>query len=270
MKLGYTLPTLQTDPDLPLAVARRAEATGGIDAVFAFDHLFRVARDGTHRPALDGFAILSAAAAQTTRIGLGTLVARATLRPPAVLANMFASLQRVSGGRVIAGIGAGDSESKPEMDAFGIPFGDEASRVADLAAALDATRAVDLPVWIGGRSAPVRTLAATRADGWNRWGGDREAFRAQTAQVRAEAGDRPFAVSWGGLVCLGETDRDARAKAERLGAGPDVIVGGPAGVAAALAAWADAGADWIVVGAIDASNPDNVELLGTDVAAQLA
>jgi len=269
VKLGFTLPTLQVDTELPLHVARTAEATGGIDAVFAFDHLFRVSADGRERPALDGFSVLAAAAVATQRIGLGTLVARSTLRPPAVLANMFATLQRISGGRVIAGIGSGDSESRAEMDAFGLPFGDEAARVASLDASVTATIGRDYPVWIGGHSTAVRALAA-RTDGWNRWGGRLDEFATQARELRTQVGERAFAISWGGVVCIDETDVAAKAKAERLGVGPTTIVGGPERVAEQLRAYGDAGADWVIVGAFNASDPENVALIGERVAPLLA
>ena len=265
MRLGYTLPTLQPDPALPIDVARRAERTGGIDAVFAYEHLFRTGTSGTIYPALDAWSMLSAIAAATTTIGLGTLVARATLHPPAVLAHQFATLQRISDGRVIAAIGSGDAQSAPEQAMIGLPLGDEAFRVAALERAVEACRGGSYPVWVGGRSAAVRRLAAT-SDGWNRWGGSIDAFRAQVAEVRAAAGERDFTVSWGGIVCLGETEADARTKAAALGATDEHIVGSPEQVAEQLRAWGAAGADWVVLGAIDAANPDVVSLLGEAVA----
>ena len=54
----------------------------------------------------------------------------------------------------------------------------------------------------------------------------------------------------------------AAAKAERLGASPRTIVGGPATVATALRAYGDAGADWVVLGPIDSSDPENPGLIG--------
>lgn len=225
-----------------------------------YDHLFRRARDGSSRPALEGMTLLGAVAAQTARVTVGTLVARATLRPAAQLAAALDTAQRVSGGRLVAAIGAGDAESREEMETFGLPFGTEEERLGRLRAAVVCARDRGFPVWVGGASRATRALAAAEADGWNRWGGDAARFAAQAralAPVR-----RPFTVSWGGLVALGATDDVAREKAERLGAGPEVIVGGPERVAAVLRAYGDAGAEWVIGGPLDSSDPENAALLG--------
>ena len=121
VNIGLALPSFVDDPDIPLGVARAAEAAG-LDGVFVYDHLWR-GDPPNRRPALECFALLGAVAAETSRVHVGTLVARATLRPPATLANAYATAQRVSGGRVIAAIGAGDSQSRAEGEAFGLGFG---------------------------------------------------------------------------------------------------------------------------------------------------
>jgi alkanesulfonate monooxygenase SsuD/methylene tetrahydromethanopterin reductase-like flavin-dependent oxidoreductase (luciferase family) len=122
------------------------------------------------------------------------------------------------------------------------------------------------PVWVGGHVGAVRRVASEHADGWNSWDSEVEHFRDRATEVRALAEREPFVVSWGGLVVIAPDDDRAEAKARRLGVAPDVIVGGPARVARELAAYADAGADWIVVGPIDSSDPDNASLLGEAVA----
>ncbi len=112
----------------------------------------------------------------------------------------------------------------------------------------------------------MRTLAAAQADGWNLWGGTKtERFRAQAADLQAAAARSPFTISWGGLFVVGSDERAARAKAERLGAGPHVHVGGPERVADVLRRYADAGAAWVVVGPVDSSDPENAHLLGEAV-----
>jgi alkanesulfonate monooxygenase SsuD/methylene tetrahydromethanopterin reductase-like flavin-dependent oxidoreductase (luciferase family) len=72
----------------------------------------------------------------------------------------------------------------------------------------------------------------------------------------------PFTVSWAGLFVLDTTDDAARAKAQRLGAGPETVVGGPEGVADALRAYGAAGAEWVMIGPVDSSEPDNAAILG--------
>lgn len=266
MRVGLTLPSFVEDPKVPVAVARAAE-TAGLHGVFAYDHLFRIGADGERRPALECTALLGALAVETSEIGLGTLVVRATMRPPATLAVALDTLRRIAGPRLFVGVGAGDSESRPEMDAFGLPFGTETDRVMALRRALRATRDRGYPVWVGGRSRHVGLIAAEGADGWNRWGASVERFGEEAAEVRALAqrvarSPALFTVSWGGLVALAATDAQAREKAERLGAGPGVIVGGPETVAEVLRAYAAAGASWLILGPLDSSNPENASLIG--------
>ena len=269
MRVGLTLPSFVEDPEIPLRVAHAAE-TSGLHGVFVYDHLFRVAPDGSRRPALECGALLGAVAAETETISIGTLVARATLRPPAMLAAMVTTAQRIAGNRVLVGIGAGDEQSRVEMESFGLPFGEETDRVMALRRCARALRATGAPVWIGGRARHVGLLAAEGADGWNRWGASIEAFTREWGEVRSlveRLSERPslFTPSWGGLVVLGATESEAAAKAERLDAGPRTIVGGPEQVADALRAYVDAGARWIVVGPVDSSDPENAAILGEAV-----
>lgn len=242
-KIGVTLPSFVEDPEVPLRVAVAAEEAG-LDAVFVFDHLWR-GDPPNRRPALECFALLGAVAAETSRITIGTLVARATLRPPATLANALVSAHRVSGGRLVAGIGAGDAQSRAENEAFGLAFGTMAERVAALHDAVRAAHGHGFPVWVGGRAAQVREVVAV-ADGWNRWGGEPEAFAREAAFVREIAPGATLA--WGGL---------ARPLEEGAGA-----------LARRLRPYVEHGAEWIVVGPVDSSNPDNVRVLG-ELAARL-
>ncbi len=145
--------------------------------MFVYDHMWRDIPP-PRRGALECFALLGAVAAETRRVQLGPLVARASLRPPAILAHALDTVQRVSGGRLIAGLGAGDSQIKAENDAFGIEFGDVATRLASLVAAVDAVNGRGYPVWVGGSASRVRDAVA-RADGWNAWGGTAAAFVAE-------------------------------------------------------------------------------------------
>jgi alkanesulfonate monooxygenase SsuD/methylene tetrahydromethanopterin reductase-like flavin-dependent oxidoreductase (luciferase family) len=246
VRVGLTLPSFVDDPEVPIVVAQRAEAAG-IDAVFVFDHLFRdTPATGARRPALEAFTLLGALAAETRTITIGTLVVRASLRPPAFLAHAFDAVQRVSGGRVIAGIGAGDHLSRVENEQFGLDFGTMADRVAALHDAVHAARGRGYPVWVGGRVAQVRELVAV-ADGWNEWGSDVTTFVEHRRLVREVAPNA--AITWGGVVAF----RDQA----------------PADVADRLRPYVHAGADWVIVGPYDASNPDNATVLGEEIAPRL-
>jgi alkanesulfonate monooxygenase SsuD/methylene tetrahydromethanopterin reductase-like flavin-dependent oxidoreductase (luciferase family) len=256
-RLGLALPSFVEDPAVPIAVAGAAERAG-LDGVFAYEHMFRRGVGGQRRPSQDLWATLGAMAASTERVAIGSLVARATLRPAAVIAHGFATLQRISRGRAIAVIGAGDRESRVENEEFGLDFGSLDARVDQLEAALDATRRVGVPTWVGGTHR--RVLAATeRADGWNRWGGSVEQFESEAAAVR---GANPTAtLTWGGLVVVAPTDEGAFVKAERLGASIGTIVGSPRTLARSIAPYVAAGATWVVLAPVDSSDPDNADLL---------
>jgi alkanesulfonate monooxygenase SsuD/methylene tetrahydromethanopterin reductase-like flavin-dependent oxidoreductase (luciferase family) len=237
VRIGLALPSFVEDPDIPIAVARAAE-TAELDGVFVYDHLWR-GDPPNRRPALECFALLGAVAAETRRVHVGTLVARATLRPPATLANAFATAQRVSSGRLIAAIGAGDSQSRAENDAYGLEFGTLIDRVTALHDAVRANADHGYPVWVGGRAAQVRQIVAI-ADGWNSWGTEPEQFVEQGALVRDIA---PSAeLTWGGLA--------------------RPLVEGAAGLADRLRPYVAAGASWIVIAPIDSSNPANAPVLG--------
>jgi alkanesulfonate monooxygenase SsuD/methylene tetrahydromethanopterin reductase-like flavin-dependent oxidoreductase (luciferase family) len=269
MKVGLTLPSFSEDPEVPLRVASAAEAAG-IDGVFVYDHLFRLAKDGSMRPALECTGLLGALAVETEGITLGTLVVRASLRPPATLAVALDTVVRIAGPRLVVGIGAGDEESRPEMDTFGLDMGTELDRVKRLRAALRELSDRPYPAWVGGRARHVGLVAADSASGWNRWGANVDRFATEAAEVqrlvdRLNPDPTGFTMSWGGLVVVDRDDHTAAEKAGRLGAGPSTIVGGPSTVASALARYRDAGADWVILGPVDSTDPANAVLIGDDV-----
>jgi alkanesulfonate monooxygenase SsuD/methylene tetrahydromethanopterin reductase-like flavin-dependent oxidoreductase (luciferase family) len=283
VRVGLTLPSFQSEPDKVVAVARAAE-DAGLDGVFLFDHLFRRRGDASNaqrRPALELLTMTAAVAAATERLTVGTLVARATLRPPAVLRAAFDTLARIAPGRVIAGVGGGDNESIAEDTAVGVLPGDPAPagsgtagldpgryRLERLEATVDALAGRDYPVWVAGVSPAAVRIAASRADGWNRWAGLPTSFATAAERVRAEVANSnrdadAFAFTWGGLALLGATPAEAEAKRERLGGDrPDVVCGDPPQVADAIAAYASAGADWVILGPIDSADPSNAAVLG--------
>jgi alkanesulfonate monooxygenase SsuD/methylene tetrahydromethanopterin reductase-like flavin-dependent oxidoreductase (luciferase family) len=238
VKIGLTLPSFVEDPELPIRVARAAEVAE-LDGVFVYDHLWR-GDPPNRRPALECFALLGAVAAETTRITVGTLVARASLRPAATLANAFESAQRVSRGRLVAGIGAGDTLSRAENEAFGLSFGTMADRIESLHAAVRAAHGKGFPVWIGGRAAQVREIVAI-ADGWNSWGAEPVAFAAEVELVRELA--PAAAITWGGLV------RPSEEGVDRL--------------TARLRPYLACGVEWLILGPVDSSNAANAALLGS-------
>jgi alkanesulfonate monooxygenase SsuD/methylene tetrahydromethanopterin reductase-like flavin-dependent oxidoreductase (luciferase family) len=164
--VGLILPVFERSPVAALSVAQEAEAAG-LDGLFCYDHLFPINRPD--RPALSAIPMLAAIAVQTERVRLGPLVGRVTLLPPAVLLSAFATLNQLSGGRLIAALGTGDSLTKAENDAYGLPFPPVQERLRLLAETARSLRRLGVRTWIGGRSPRVRELAVAEADGWNDW-----------------------------------------------------------------------------------------------------
>jgi len=103
-----------------LAVWKAADEIEVFESGWTFDHFYPIFSDPTG-PCLEGWTTLTALAQATTRLRLGTLVTGIHHRHPAVLANMAATLDVISGGRLELGIGAGWNEE--ESDAYGIELG---------------------------------------------------------------------------------------------------------------------------------------------------
>jgi alkanesulfonate monooxygenase SsuD/methylene tetrahydromethanopterin reductase-like flavin-dependent oxidoreductase (luciferase family) len=289
MRLGLVLPMFVGDPNRLLGFARRAEELG-YDGVFAFDHLMPLGGppDG---PAFECFSTLAAVAASTERIAIGTLVARATLRPAGLLAKLAASVHEMAGGRLILTIGTGDQLSKREHEAFGIPFlGLQERRahleqtVAAVAALLDgrAWRGGDavpamtgpllppvsssarLRIWIGGTGEAAVDSAARLADGWNGWGLSAETFAGRVERLRRGSRDRAVEATWGGVALVGRDPAEVSALLERRAANgkeppPGAWVVDAEGLVDRLLGLRDAGASWAIL--LPSGPPDRPDLI---------
>jgi alkanesulfonate monooxygenase SsuD/methylene tetrahydromethanopterin reductase-like flavin-dependent oxidoreductase (luciferase family) len=184
-------PALAVGPQLPIfdptgtglmnpAEAARAAEELGFDIAFVGDHL------AFNPPWLECIACLAAASASTTRLMLGTSVLLAAMREPAWLAKQIATLQFLSGGRLLLGVGVG-GENPAEWEAVGVPVRERGRRTDAFLEALPRLlegrparvgAPVDLPIpelrpaaeppplWIGGRSDAALRRAARFADGW--------------------------------------------------------------------------------------------------------
>ncbi|HVE46419.1 MAG TPA: LLM class flavin-dependent oxidoreductase [Acidimicrobiales bacterium] len=236
MKVGITLPQFREDAEPAVEAARLAESAG-LDGVFVFDHLWPIGRPD--RPALHGPTLLGALAAETTRMAVGTLVARMGLVPDAVLVHQLSSVQRIVGPRLIAGLGIGDRLSRPENEAYGVPLRPAAERRAAMAGVCRGLRALGVTVWIGGKAPATRAIGRTEAGVVNLW-------QVPVEEVAAEVRRGDAEVTWGGQV--------------------DVSPGSSTDLGTSLAALAGAGAAWAVLAPVGGQWPDAVEAIGAAAA----
>lgn len=188
-----------------LAMAERAEALG-FASVWVGDSL-------TARPRHEPLTLLAAAAARTRRVALGTAVLLPALRHPVVLAHAVATVDRISEGRLVLGVGiAGDTPAtRKEFAAAGVPFGQRAGRcietldicralwhgkgvsfqgrywtLEDIAVGPTPHRPDGPPIWWGG-GGPTALREAARTDGWFPIDPRPELFRDSWARVQAAA-----------------------------------------------------------------------------------
>src|SRR3954449_13222850 len=126
-KVGVQLPEVERFVPWPeyLDLARRAE-TAGFDSVWVGDHLVYDLPDGSTRGPYEAWTTLAAIAAVTERVELGPLVASTSFHAPAMLAKQAATVDAISGGRLILGLGAGWNQR--EYTAFGFPYDKRISR----------------------------------------------------------------------------------------------------------------------------------------------
>ncbi len=129
MKIGVQLPEVEWEVPFPelIEMARAAEAVG-FDSVWYGDHLIYDLPVGTRGP-WEAWTTLAALAAATTTVELGPLVASTSFHAPAMLAKQAATVDAISEGRLIVGLGAG--WNRREYDAFGFPYDHRVSRFAE-------------------------------------------------------------------------------------------------------------------------------------------
>lgn len=276
-KIGYVLPTREyvmngrPEGAAMLDLAARAEALG-YDSVWVGDSLLA-------RPRHEPLTLLAAVAVRTPKLTLGTAVLIPALRNPVVLAHQIATIDQISEGRLILGVGiAPDTPGvRAEYAAAGVPFERRAGTMLEglrLCRALWTGETVDWdgrwkvsgavlgpvphrpggpPIWIGGGSPRVRERAGRIFDGWlpvspdaARWG----THWSETRNIAREAGRDPAALT--GAVCLNICiDEDAAAADRQLddylaqyygvksGTTPRQTHGSYAGSAAGAAEWLD-------------------------------
>jgi probable F420-dependent oxidoreductase len=210
-KLGYLLPTRErimegvNETGPLLALAERAEALG-FDSVWVGDSI-------TARPRHEPLTLLAAVAARTRRVELGTAVLLPALRTPVVLAHLVATVDRISEGRLILGIGiAADMPAiRTEFEAAGVPFDGRVGRMNEcikVCKALWSGKPVDWngrwtlkqcsvgptphrpggpPIWFGGGLPAGRERTGKLYDGWFPNLPEPHEYAAQLEEVRGAA-----------------------------------------------------------------------------------
>ena len=255
MKLGYLLPTREqimdgrpeTRPMLELAT--RAEAMG-FDSIWVGDSLLA-------RPRHEPLTLLAGVAGRVPRVAIGTAVLLPALRNPVLLAHQVATLDQVSEGRLILGVGiAADRPNiRAEFTAAGVPFDKRVGRMMEglrLCRALWTGQPVDWdgrwqveqgvlaptpyrpegpPLWIGGNLQASLDRAGRSFDGWFPIAPDPDLFAAQWTEIKQaarDAGRDPDRMT-GAMYLTVSIDENATQADERMNAFLENYYGVPAG-----------------------------------------
>jgi F420-dependent oxidoreductase-like protein len=258
-----------------LATARHAETTGW-DGVWLADHFMGNAGGPfpPETPTLEAGSLAGALAAATERVRIGTLVYGNTYRHPAVVANMAATVDHVSGGRFVLGLGAGWQEN--EHEAYGIdlpPVGERVSRFGEavqvvrslltepvtnfdgkhyrLTEALCEPKPVQarLPILIGASGDRMLGITARHADAWNTWGlPDHVAERSATLDRACEAAGRdPAEIDRTCQAVVLFTADDAQGEKLMSRPGRPIMAGTPGRLRDVVARYAENGLDELIV-----------------------
>lgn len=236
VRCGITLPGLGRDA--ALHQARRAESLG-FDSLWVTDHV------AFHVPIPESLTLLSFAAAVTERITLGTSIYLLPLRPPVFAAKAVATLDRLSGGRLVLGLGIG-GEFPAEFEAVGVPVGERGPRMDEAIPLLRrlwterdvehrgshfSFGAVTLdpppvqpggpPLWVGGRSAAALRRAGRLGDGFlshmvtpDRFARDLDTIGRHAAEAGRDG--RPFATAAYLFTVIDESIEAAHARASEV------------------------------------------------------
>jgi alkanesulfonate monooxygenase SsuD/methylene tetrahydromethanopterin reductase-like flavin-dependent oxidoreductase (luciferase family) len=197
----------------------QAEADG-CGTTWVFDH-FDGAVLGGDRAVLECFTLLGALASVTSTIRLGTLVANVANRHPALLSSAASSVQRISGGRLTLGLGAGADPTTPwakELHDRGIPILPTLeARHQAVVHQIELLRRVEpMPVIVGVNSAALAQIAGMHADGVNVRLSSPHAAR-YLAAAREAAGDKSFDCSgWADQNDVASQDKAHELQLDRL------------------------------------------------------
>ena len=209
-KVGVQLPEVERFVPWPeyIDLARRAESAG-YDSIWVGDHLVYDLPDGSTRGPYEAWATLAAIAAATERVEIGPLVASTGFHAPAMLAKQAATVDAISQGRLILGLGAG--WNRREFNAFGFPYDRRVSRfgealgiiapllregrttfhgqyyhVDDCVLDPRPVRAGGPPIMLGSNSPRMLSIGLPVVDSWNVWWSIYDNSVERFTQVKAE------------------------------------------------------------------------------------
>jgi probable F420-dependent oxidoreductase len=291
LRVGVQLPEVERPVAWAeyLGMARAAEAAG-FDSIWVGDHLLFRGDGRAERGPWEAWTLLAALAAATERVELGPLVACTAFHPPALIAKMAATVQEISGGRLVLGLGAGWNEE--EFRAFGVPFDHRVSRFKECFTVIcgllsgervtlhgryvQAEEAVLLPrpsapprLMVGSNG--PRMLAATlpHVDAWNTWyadyGNSPQGFavlNARIGEAAHHAGREPADIDRSACVLVA-LDGACGERPDTPEAPP--LRGSPDRIATALGELAEAGADEVIL-VVDPITERSIRGLGDVVA----
>ena len=210
LKIGVQLPEVERYVAWPeyLDLARLAEDCG-FDSVWVGDHLLYDLPDGSTRGPYEAWTTLAAIAAATSRVEIGPLVASTSFHAPAMLAKQAATVDAISGGRLIVGLGAGWNQR--EYTAYGFPFDRRVSRFEEALAIIvpllregrttfhgryydvedclldpRPVRPGGPPIMLGSNSPRMLGIGLPVVDSWNVWWSGYDNSPERFAEVKAE------------------------------------------------------------------------------------
>jgi alkanesulfonate monooxygenase SsuD/methylene tetrahydromethanopterin reductase-like flavin-dependent oxidoreductase (luciferase family) len=297
-------PNMSHTPAEVFDIARWADATGWYGVWYADHYMPNTGSDeikpgDTH----ECWAMLPAIAAVTERVRVGSLVAPTSVHHPAVLANRAATIDHVSAGRMVLGLGAGWQIN--EHRAYGIELEPPKQRVDRFEEAIQIIRSLlghdrttfdgsvytitdapadpkpvqsPLPILVGTGGRRMLRITARHADEWNTWGGVAMAGERRAAlRAAAESVERDPASMWTSVQALVFlTDDDAAARKVLEGdLGPRSIAGSAGKLVDELGAYRELGFDEFIVpdfnlGPTPAARRESLERLQSEVIGPLA
>ena len=297
-RVGIQLPEVERRVEWPelFSMARTAEGVG-FDSLWLGDHLLYDLPGGVTRGPWEAWTALAALAAATERVELGPLVASTSFHAPAMLAKQAATVDAISGGRLILGLGAGWNER--EYRAFGFPYDHRVSRFEEAFTIIRSllrsghvdfdgayyrvencvldpgpTRPGGPPLMLGSTRPRMMRIGLPHVDAWNVWWSDYgntpdgfAAVRDRVDEAAVQAGRMPGEVAATAAVLVSLPGGTGRLTGD-VSSGPiRSVQGSPADISGHLKAMAGVGATHLQL-VVDPITIGSIEMLG-DVLATL-